>query len=401
MLIPSSANVRPALPPTSPAENQRAAESPAPEAGTGDSAGSSSRVRRTKKPALQKQLLEDISRQQQASPPVKRSAQGVIPPAGAKNRMAALAQLNEAIRSDDDAKIIAACQLISHIVNTGPRINEKDLECLKELGSWLKTPQNTSEIKSLKALVQSNQWRKPAQQFAIVYSQTQMSMEDRIFGAVERLRKLMHHPDPASHMTKVNAAGLQWLNEILLTPVPDRDFDFQGALDAYQVLVRRTDNRPEEEIKRDIKDLRKLTRRWLNVPGKSPIKSLQAMVQNTDVDSVKQVIGEFTVGNSPQESTRELVSSVVLTLHRLAQEAERVSPHMSSGTQPPPPPQTQGQGTKRRAPEEPDAPPVQRARRETNSGSREDTAASDAAFDKELEVPNASPSLLRLLKDQD
>lgn len=397
-----STNVWGTPPPTQSDENQRVAERPALKVETGDGASPSSRGRSARKSALQNQLLrkvllKNVHRQLQIAPPMEGGAQRVAPPAGNEERIAALAQLNKAIRFGNDAQITDACKLIKRIVNEGPRIDETGVECLEKLVPWLRTSQNTSKIKSLKELAQStnaDEVKKTMQQFANVQSQTQMPMEDRIFGAVERLRERMRTPDPAGPMKEDNVAGLQRLEQALLTR------DFKQALDVYKVVVR-GDDRPEKEIERDVKDFRKLVLYWLTLEqNKSPIKSLQAMVENADIASVKQVIDEFAAGNSPQESTRQRVFSIVLTLRRLAWEAASVSSHMSGGTQSP---QLRDRGAKRRAPEEACGNSVRRARRETNSAPKEDAVASDAALDKELNEElkailassDAPPSLFR------
>ncbi len=384
MHIPKSTNVRMTPPSRLSDENQRVTERPAQEVQTGDGAGPSSSGRPVRKGALQNQLLRKVllgnSRQQRTASPVEESAQRVVPAAGDRARMAALIQLNKAIRFGNDAQIFTACKLVIKHPATEPRIDETGVQCLEKLVPWLRTSQNTSEIKSLKALVQStstDEANKVLQQFANLQPQTHMSMENRIFGAVQRLRELMRNPDPASPMAEVNAAGLQWLDQVLRTR------NFKWALDAYKVVVR-TDNRPEKEIERDVKDFRKLTLHWLGLQqNKSSIKSLQAMVENADIAGVKQVIGEFAAGNSPQESTRQQVFSIVSTLRRLTQEAASVLPHMTSETQSPLFALTQGRGVKRRAPDEAGDNSVQRARRETNPDPTDDVAASDAASTKD------------------
>lgn len=382
MRIQDPTNVRRAPPPTPPGENQHVAERPVLEVETGDGAGPSSRVQPTGKSHRQKQLVEDFRQQQQrTAPPVEGSAQRVTI-AEIRGRKAALKQLNEAICSGEDAKIIAACKLIKPIEKPENGIDETGGEWLKKLGAWLSTSQNTSEIKSLKTLAQSQSFddvNKAIQQFANVQPQTQMSMQDRIFGAVERLRERMR-PDPASPMTKINADGLQWLDQVLLSR------DFKWALDAYKVVVR-TDNRPEKEVERDVKDFRKLALQWLaSAQNESSIKSLKAMVENTDIASIKQVIDNFATrtGNAPQEPTRRLVSSSVLALRHLTWQAVLESPPMSSGTQSSPLIRTQGQGTKRRASEEAGGHSGQRARTETNPDLKEGIAALNAFHDQEL-----------------
>jgi len=139
---------------------ERPAQEPAQEVRAGDGAGPSSSGRPARRGALQNQLLRKVllknaHRLQRTAFPVEESAQRGAPPAGGRNRMVALTQLNKAIHFGSDAQILTAYKLVIKHPVTEPRIDETDVQCLEKLVPWLKTSQNTSEIKSLKALAQS------------------------------------------------------------------------------------------------------------------------------------------------------------------------------------------------------------------------------------------------------
>lgn len=214
------------------------------------------------------------------------------------------------------------------------------------------------------------------QPFVALQAQVQVPMQERIFGAVERLRGRMGNPAHGAPLTPNAAAALRRLEVALLGHNPT------VALNAYRDMLP-GDTRSDADIDRDLKDLGKLTRNLQSAGHNSAsIHSLSDIVASPNIAAIRRATIRLARGNSPQEAAERLVGSAVEKLRELSREALTMNAARRSASQGTPPPSRQG--TKRRATVEVGESSAAAARRRVEPAVPTELTPAQVALDKAL-----------------
>lgn len=373
MAIPRKMHWSP--PPPSPLSNESRLASPAAQAPGPLAAAPASTARQSfpvRKTPMQEKLLRKFRRQFATSAPAQPAAPlapAAIASANAMQRTAVLGRLLQALVRDDDAGTIAACAIARHAANGQPSFEAESIGCMQGLSTWLGSPHNTSAFKTLTALMYCDDSRKRKDAlgpFVALQAQAQVPMQERIFAAVERLRGQMGHAGSDARMSPDGSAAVRRLELAFLERDPAL------ALAAYRNLAP-DDPRSAQDVDRDLKDLRKLTR-GLSARSNdgAPIRSLHDIVASTDSAAIRLAIAPLAIGNSPLEAAERQVGSALKKLRELSREALRLNAGASSSS---------SRGTKRQASGEASEPSSAAARRRTVQASSGQAPPSDTAHE--------------------